>query len=273
IKADLKNYSSRYKEGLEDAEIEEENPDLEDLEFTNEEEIETFNPEFFEENEFIIINDNLTISSNEEVLLQRDSLLYVKAGALKIGDRIIRNSDINDLIQSNNFYDKLIDIPHDVLLYQKQLFAKDNIYQILKNKGISYQHHSYFDRTYALEFVDEQNFRIPRRKKDWAIICEFLNINDSDKQLSFIAYYGRSKQNELKQMYKTIIELFIENNWLGTIENPLILESVSQIVKQKNTIFNISDSSEITEVDVSESIISTIISQLEFTEIKTIRNE
>ena len=74
-------------------------------------------------------------------------------------------------------------------------------------------------------------------------------------------------------MYKTIIELLIGNNWLGSIENPLIIESVSEIVKQHNTIFNISDSSEITEVDVSESIISTIISQLEFTEIKTIRNE
>ena len=74
-------------------------------------------------------------------------------------------------------------------------------------------------------------------------------------------------------MYKTIIELLIENNWLGSIENPLILESVSEIVKQHNTIFNVSDSSEITKDEVSESVISTIFSQLEFTEIKTIRNE
>ena len=273
IKSDLKIYRNKYKEDIKDENLEDENADIEDLEFTNDEEIDTFGNDIEDDNELVIINENLTIPSNEKVLLQKDSLLHVRAGALKIGDLIIRNSDIAGLFQSNDFYDKLVDIPHNVLAYQKQLFAKNNIYKILKNKGISYQHQNYFDKTYAIQLVEEHTFRIPRRKKDWAIICELLNINDSDKQLSFIAYYGRSKQNELKEMYKTIIELLIENNWLGSIENPLILESVSQIVRQHNTIFNISNSSEITEDEVSESIISTIFSQLEFTEIKTLRNE
>ena len=273
IKSDLKIYRNKYKEDIKDENLEDENADIEDLEFTNDEEIDTFGNDIEDDNELVIINENLTIPSNEKVLLQKDSLLHVRAGALKIGDLIIRNSDIASLFQSNDFYDKLVDIPHNVFAYQKQLFAKNNIYKILKNKGISYQHQNYFDKTYAIQLVEENTFRIPRRKKDWAIICELLNINDSDKQLSFIAYYGRSKQNELKQMYKTIIELLIENNWLGSIENPLILESVSKIVRQHNTIFNISDSSEITEDEVSESIISTIFSQLEFTEIKTLRNE
>ena len=273
IKSDLKIYRNKYKEDIKDENLEDENADIEDLEFTNDEEIDTFGNDIEDDNELVIINENLTIPSNEKVLLQKDSLLHIRAGALKIGDLIIRNSDIADLFKSNDFYDKLVDIPHNVLAYQKQLFAKNNIYKILKNKGISYQHQNYFDKTYAIQLVEEHTFRIPRRKKDWAIICELLNINDSDKQLSFIAYYGRSKQNELKEMYKTIIELLIENNWLGSIENPLILESVSKIVRQHNTIFNISNSSEITEDEVSESIISTIFNQLEFTEIKTLRNE
>ena len=273
IKSDLKIYRNKYEDDIKDENLEDENADTEDLEFTNDEEIDTFCNNFEDDNELVIINENLTITSNEKVLLQKDSLLYVKAGALKIGDLIIRNSDIASLFQSNDFYDKLVDIPHNVLTYQKQLFAKNNIYKILKNKGISYQHQNYFDKTYAIQLVDKHTFRIPRRKKDWAIICELLNINDSDKQLSFVAYYGRSKQNELKQMYKTILELLIENNWLGSIENPLIIEAVSEIVEQHNTIFNVSDSSEITKVEVSESIISSIFSQFEFTEIKTIRNE
>ena len=274
IRSDLKKYRKKYIEDIKDENLEDENADVEDLEFTNDEEIETFNNDVDIDDEFvIIINDNLTIPSNEKVLLQRDSLLYVKARALKIGDRIIRDSDITGLFQSNDFYDKLVNIPQDVLSYQKQLFTKKNIYKILKNKGISYKNQNYFDKTYAIELVNEQTFRIPRRKKDWAIICEFLNIEDSYQQLSFIAYYGRSKQNELKKVYKTTIELLIENKWIGSIENPLIIESVSKIVKQHNTIFNLSDSIEITEDEVSESIISTIFSQLEFTEIKTIKNE
>jgi hypothetical protein len=139
------------------------------------------------------------------------------------------------------------------------------------SKGLSIDTEYHFKKRYLIKEPVRNPSIIPKKKKDWAIICEFLNISDSDKQLSFIAYYGRSKQNELKQMYKTFIELLIENNWLGTIENPLILESVSEIVKQHNTIFNVSASSEITEI--AESIISNIFNQLEFTEIKTLIHE
>ena len=271
IKSDLKNYKNKYKEEIKVEDLDDEGVNIEDLEFTNDEEIEIFYDDIDKKEQLVIINDNTFISSNERVFLQRDSLLHVKARALKIGDNIIREADINNLFESKDFYDKFVDIPKDVFIYQEQLFSKKNIYNILKNRGISYKHQNYFDREYLINSVDEQSFKIPRRKKDWAIICEFLNISDSDKQLSFIAYYGRSKQNELKQMYKTIIKLLIENNWLGTIQNPLILESVSEIVKHHNTIFNVSDSIEITEI--SESIISNIFNQLEFTEIKTLRHE
>ena len=269
IKSDLKNYRNLYKEIEED--IQEENPNDEDIEYTNDEEIEIFNSETKPFNDMIIINDKITISSNENILLQRDSLIYIKASALKVGDYILRNSDISELYKSSDLYDKLVDIPKDVLLFQKQLYKNNNIYKILKNKGISYQHQNYFDQTYALESVDEKSFRIPRRKKDWEIICEFLNINQSDQQLSFIAYYGRTMQNELKQMYMSIIELLIENNWIGTIKDPVIISAVSKIVEQNNNIFNTKESYEVEEI--TQSIISTILSQLKFTEIKTIRNE
>lgn len=273
IKADLKNYSGKYKEDIED--IEEENPNLEDLEYTNAEEIENTASEVNSENKIIIINqyleNELAISSTEKVLLQKDTLIYVKAFNLKKGDFFVRNIDIAELYKSNNLYDKLVNIPQDVLKYQNQLFKKENVYQTLKNKGISYQHQNYFDNNYVLEINKEHTFRISRRKKDWAIICEFLNINHSDQQLAFIAYYGRSKQNDLKKMYKSIIELLLENNWLGKIEDPTIINTVSKIVNKYNSIFNTTDKSEITEI--SESIISTILSQLTFTEIKTIKNE
>ena len=246
---------------------------MEDLEFTNVEEIEIFDSEIEHIRSVVVINENLknelTIPSTEKVLLQKDSLIYVKAVKLKKGDYILRNIDISELYKSNNFYDKLVNIPQDVEGYQKQLSKKENIYKILKSKGISYQHQNYFDNTYAPKIKEQQTFRIPRRKKDWAIICEFLNISLPDQQLSFIAYYGRRKQNKLKQMYKSIIELLLENNWIGTIEDPTIINSVSEIVYRYNSIFNVTEATEIK--DISESIISTILNQLTFTEIQTIR--
>ena len=274
IKFDLKNYKNKYIEIKEVEELEDLNQDsgnIEDLEFTNDEEIEIYSSDIDEKNKLIIINDNLTIYSNEEILLKRDSLIYVKARALKIGDYILGNSDVSEFYKSDDIYDKLINYPNEVLYYQNRLFNEKDAYKRLMSKGLSIDTEYHFKKRYLIKEPVRNPSIIPKKKKDWAIICEFLNISDSDKQLSFIAYYGRSKQNELKQMYKTFIELLIENNWLGTIENPLILESVSEIVKQHNTIFNVSASSEITEI--AESIISNIFNQLEFTEIKTLIHE
>lgn len=272
IKTDLKIYKSKYKEEIEE-EIEEESTNLEDLEYTNTEEIENSDLDFENEIHSVIINENseneLKVASTEKVLLQKDSLFYVKAETLKAGDLIIRNSDISDLYKSDKLYDKLVNIPHNVLSYQNLLHNKSKVYQTLKIKGISYKHQNYFNSNYLLDIDQEQKFRIPRRKKDWAIICEYLNINHSDQQLSFIAYYGRSMQNDLKRMYKSIIGLLLENNWIGTIEDPVIINSVSKIVNQYNSIFNAKDTTEI--IDISESIISTILSQLTFTEIQTIK--
>lgn len=270
IKSDLKKYKSRYTEEIEETVEAETN--LEDLEYTNVEEIENTKLSIDRKTHLIIINENfkneLKLSSAEKVLSRKDSIFYVKATTLEIGDFIIRNSDISELYKSDNLFNKLVKIPEDILKYQNLLFRKVNIYQILKNKGISYQHENYFNNNYVLEKFDKNTFRIPRRKKDWGIICDYLNINYSDQQLSFIAYYGRSRQNELILIYKSIIKLLLQNNWIGAIGNPAIVRSVSDIVIQYNTIFQSTDKDEILEI--SESIISTILNQLTFTEIQTI---
>ena len=270
IKTDLKNYRNKYEEV-----IEEEKPNLndivEDLEFTNAEEIEVFKAEVEHASTMLIINENLTLPANEKILLQRNSLFYIKASAILVGDYMLRNSDISELYKTNDLFDKLVNYPQEVLNYQNRLFKRENAHSILINKGLSIETQSHFKNKYLIEKQLIKPSIIPKRKKDWAIICEFLNINHSDQHLSFIAYYGRRKQNELKQMYKTIIELLLENSWIGTIEDSLILNSVSQIVSQHNAIFKTTDSTEIKEI--SESIISTILNQLKLTEVKTIRYE
>ena len=276
IKTEFKIYRNKYKEEKQKEESLVEPDEIsneEDVEFTNEEEIENTNSERESNVKPVIINQNLenelTISSTEKILLQKDTLLYVKAGSLRIGDFFVRNIDILNLFKADDLYENLVNIPSSVLNFQTELFANNNIYRILKHKGISYQHQNYFEANYVIDESSEISFRIPRRKKDWAIICEFLNIEHSAQQLTFIAYYGRSKQNELKKMYKSIIDLLLENNWLGTIEDPNIVTSVSELVNQHNSIFKTTNTIEIREI--SESIISTILDQLKFTEISTIK--
>ena len=269
IKSDIKSYRSKYKK--EEIVIEEVMPDDEDIEYTNVEEIDIFNSEVEHVANKVFINDIIIIPENEKILLQRDTLIYIKAGGLKVGDFVLFNSDILDIYKSNKLYDKLVKIPNDVISFQSKLFRVNNVFKLLKYKGISYQNQNYFDQTYLVESVDENNFRIPRRKKDWEIICEFLNINHSNQQLSFIAYYGRSKQNELKQMYKSIIDTLFMNNWIGAIENPIIVDSVTIIVNEYQHVFNTVNTDEVEEI--TKTILSTILNQLKFTEITTITYE
>lgn len=273
IKNDLKAYTDNYKEATL-KEIEGETiPDEEDLEYTNTEETENHYNEVEKENYSILINENsanrLEVLSTQKVLLQKDSLLYVKAASLKVGDFIIKDSDISDLYKSEKLYDKLVSVPIDIANYQNKLFKTEKVYQVLRRKGLSIDTEYHFKKKYLIEHCHPDNFLLPRRKKDRLIICELLNISESDLGLAFIAHYGRKDKNKLKQLYKSIINLLLDNNWMGTIDDPEIINSASKIINQYNTIFNTTDADEIT--DISESIISTIISQLTFTEIKTIK--
>ena len=273
IKSDLKNYRNKYKEEVEENEEGNEDPSSEDIEFTNEEEIENATEGNENNKESLIINQNLetelTISSSEKVLIQKDSLIYVQSGFLKIGDFIIRDSDIADLFKIKELYDKLVSIPDNMKNYQNELFRKDNVYQELRKKGLSIDTKYHFKKKYLIEHCLPDNFLLPKKRKDRLIICDFLNISKSDLDHAFVAHYGYNRRKHLKEMYKKIIELLLKNNWIGAIENPFLIDSVSLIVDQYSSVFNINDTAEI--VEISNSIIRTILGQLTFTEIRTIK--
>jgi hypothetical protein len=274
IKSDLKKYRNKYKEEIKENEEGNEDPSIEDIEFNNDEEIEnaTLENEIENNKESVIVNQNLetelTISSSEKVLLKRDYLLDVEAGKIQVGDYILRYTDITKLYKSTNFYDNLANIPKNVMEFQNELFYDNNVYEKLRKEGISYIRQNYFDSTYVVE-TSGDNFKIPRRKMDWEIICNYLSISKSDQQLSFIAYYGRSKRNELIKMYKSILNLLLENNWIGSIGNPEILTAVTKIVDQFDFIFK--DVIDFSSINEAEFLINTILDQLTFTEIQTIK--
>ena len=272
IKSDLKIYRSKYKEEVKENEEGNEDPSSEDIEFNSDEESENAAVENENNKDSVIVNQNLgtelTISSSEKVLLQRDYLLDVKAGSIQVGDFILRYSDIMELYKSNDFYDNLANIPKNVMEFQNELFKTKNVYEKLRKDGVSYVGQKYFDSTYVVE-TSGDNFKIPRRKNDWEIICKHLSISKSDQQLSFIAYYGRSRRNELIKMYKSILNLLLENNWIGSIGNPEIITAVAKIVDQFDFIFK--DIIDFSSTNEAESLINAILNQLTFTEIRTIK--
>ena len=70
-------------------------------------------------------------------------------------------------------------------------------------------------------------------------------------------------------MYKTILNLLLENNWIGSIGNPEIVTAVAKIVDQFDFIFK--DVIDFSSTNEAESLINTILNQLTFTEIQTIK--
>tara|TARA_B100000767_G_scaffold274422_1_gene307363 strand:+ start:108 stop:2426 length:2319 start_codon:yes stop_codon:yes gene_type:complete len=272
IKSDLNKYRNKYKEEVEENEEGNENPSIEDIEFNNDEEIENATEGNENNKESVIVNQNLetelTILSSEKVLLQRDYLLDVKAGSIQIGDFILRYADIVELYKSNDFYDNLAKYPNSVLKFQTELFRSKDVYKTLKKEGLSYVGQNYFNKRYVVE-TNGDNFKLPQRKNDWAIICKYLSINKSDQEHSFISYYGKRRRNELIKMYKSILNLLLENNWIGSIGNPEIVTAVAKIVDQFDFIFK--DVIDFSSISEAESLINTILNQLTFTEIQTIK--
>lgn len=267
IKSEFRAYKKQFSQEV-SLEIDE-NLDSDDLEFDNVEETELIHSETNKRNvQSVLINGRVRIDANERLLLQRDSMLYVEAFFLKIGDLFLRKDDVRKVCDSSFFFDKLVNIPDNVKNYQKSLGQIPNIYKKLKMLGISYAGESYFNDKYALDSVNEHNFRIPRRKNDWSIICDYLGINSSEEQLSFIAYYGRRRQNELKQMYLSIIENLLENDLLGEIDNPLVLNLALQELKRHTDIFKIEEDTDLKEL--AESVVLTIFSELKLIEVKSI---
>lgn len=275
IKNDIKNYRSKYEEKEFEEEPSELNTtDSEDLDLTSSEEINIPNSNNRENQEIKVITtdgEEIIFRSNETVLVQRDFIRSAPAKVLQKGDFFIDIPSFAEIINDDDFISKLSQQPDRTKDYQSELYSKgENIYEALKNRGLSISSRDYFKKKYLIpkEDISDATHIIPLRKKDWKIICEVLIIDDNERDLAFIAYYGRSKQNRLKELYKLVLNLYTENNNLQSSENPEFLKKVENIVQKyddifpKNNDFNLSDITEAITSNVKYSIVFKEIREL-----------
>ncbi len=269
---DIKEYRERYqiKEEVLTNEIEDEQED--DIELLP------------EENEDVVIkrkkekkvtittkeDEQIVLNGSEQVLVQRDYVIYKNAESLKIGDYFLSNIDLNKLISNDSFYDKLSEIPEGIKDFQSRLFNIKNVYKILRHHHIIYKGESYFNKRYLipLDKLDEKNFKVPKRRHNWRIICDLLAINENEMELAFIAYYGRQKKNRIKELYSLVIKLFIENEYFGISKNEDVLNEIERVLINFNDIFK--KDKNYNPRDLAESISTNLINELVFKEIKNI---
>jgi hypothetical protein len=275
IRNDIKNYTLKYDVEFIESPVEEfETIEQEDIEFINEEEID-LNINIEHDHKHLLITtiegEEINIQSNEFILLQRDSFIKAPAKLLIQGDLFLLNEDLNTLISDDRLYNKLAEIPESIKAYQYKLFKYPNVYQTLKNKGISYLDKRYFDTNYLLllEHISDETLLIPRRKNDWLIICDLLSIDHNDMNLTFIAYYGRKKKNRIKEIYRSVIDLFLKNDYFGITDNPFVIKQIESVVDRFHDVFK--QDEYYNPYEIAQSIVQTIMNELQFKEVSEIK--
>tara|TARA_R110001592_G_scaffold90485_2_gene266011 strand:- start:19344 stop:21740 length:2397 start_codon:yes stop_codon:yes gene_type:complete len=215
--------------------------------------------------------EQIVLKGTEQVLVQRDYVLYKNAESLIVGDLFLLNSDLNELLSNDSLFDKLSEIPDGIKDFQSRLFNIPKVYNVLKRRNISYKNEYHFKTRYlisAAEFV-EDDLIIPRRKADWEIICNFLSIDSSEMNLAYISYYGRKKEYKIKELYKLVVELFVKKGFFGYSNSEEALNEIENILKDYQDIFS-NGNEDFNLQELAESISVTLVNELVFKEIKNI---
>jgi hypothetical protein len=273
IKSDIIKYRKKYNV---EEEIEETLSTNEDIVFRNEEELEISlatkeqAPETELQIETITGKIFKLISSNQ-VLLQRTSIISCNASDLVPGDSFITMNEINSVIDKDAIINKLSRIPDSVIAFQIELGKKLDVYHTLKKYGLVYKSEKYFNDKYVLneEEHTSEKFILPKKKDHWKIICEYLGINSIDKNQSWISHYGRRHINEIKGIYKHIFNLCIDGDYFSEAENPILINKIAEFLEEKNEIFEEGEGAD--TIDHAKSIISAIINELSFHQVKEIK--
>ncbi|MES2573341.1 MAG: hypothetical protein V4572_00220 [Bacteroidota bacterium] len=270
IKTDLLEYRKKYfkkNEVFED--IFEELETIEDIELTNDEETYVIDKkEKTKSFTTILITfklDNkvveLNLSQTEKVFVFRNSLINLSPNSLTTGDYFIRNEDLSFIINDENFLDKFSEIPESVKFFKQRLYNLENAFEKLKLRGLEISTGYYFNSNYVIDkkHQDHEELKLPR-KRDWKLICDFLTIDESEMHMAYIARYGRQRKNQIKNLYKEIINELVVNELLGRTEDFEVIRRIMDIVEQHGEVFKGIEEFNLT--DISESIISNITNEL-----------
>jgi hypothetical protein len=277
IKSDITSYRKKYNIKEEDIVLEEITSSFEDMIFRNNEELDLnilsktkinlpdFQIETFDNKIYIL-------KSNTQILLQRTSLISCPASSLKLGDIFITINEINSVIDKDVIINKLSRIPDTVINFQIELGKKLDVYQTLAKQGLVYNSEKYFNDTYVLNnnHYTIESFKLPKKKDNWKIICEYLGINNSDLNQTWISYYGRKHSIRIKDLYRNILNLCIDGEFLSELENPNLIKKITKILDDNMDIFDEVEGTNSNEL--AKSIVSAIVNEISFHQVKEIKS-
>lgn len=160
-------------------------------------------------------------------------ILQIKASALKQGQLFAASTNLIHEIDSEAIVDKLSKISSQAKNWKQALFdaskQRKNLYKDLKNMGLSVK-----DVTFDSGYLDKKNhpnaFSLPRSRKDWQIVGDFLSIPDIPS--AWINHKGWSNLNTLRNVYTQVVKLVLEYYTDDMADHTELIERVDMLFNQ-----------------------------------------
>ena len=275
IKRDYRSYQERFDIAVDEV-IENENSiDLdEDIELTNEEELDLIS-EVSHRTVKVETADgqDYSFDASERILVKRDSILKLPSNGLQLGDLFLTDEDIKHYSDDDMYFRKLTSIPKSSKYYQKRLNERPKAFEALQKRGLSITSPDYFKDRYQRDYseITDESFIIPRSKRDWEIICEYLNIEEDSMNTTFTI--AKTHGRRIRRIYSEVINMLIESDSMGMMGDPNLIADIMNILSKGNGNNEEEDGDNNEVKELAKAILSTISASLDFHEVKDLTYE
>jgi len=273
-------YIFKYKgEPETESETSDEDVEINELDFSESEVIEFLDSKDSTENlsgELIVFTESgkeIKLSSQDSVIVIDKGFVTTKnAGLLLEKDLFVPIFNLKDLVEIELMMNRLSQMSEKGRTWQVQLngrkILEPNLYKALVNRGLELTDHQFEIRYLEPYIIPALPTNFPKRLKNWKIVSEFLGISPHERDESWILYYGKSDLNKLKALYRSVLDVLIQENLFGQLENNSVANRMVEFVTQSGC-FNLEEMG-MNELEVAKSIIESIHRHLIFLQVSRI---
>lgn len=195
-------------------------------------------------------------------------ILQLMASETQVGQHFAPISGLFSQIDKEALAKKLSQISQKAKGWKALLWEeyneKPSLYSTLKDRGLSVKAQT-FETNYVQPSRTHETLSLPRSRKDWQIVGDYLAI--SDIALAWINHKGWSSQNALHQAYAQVVKAVLDYYSGAVLSESALIDQVNGLINQ------VADSPEDLRLQdrYAKDIIEMICGQIEFHEITVIK--
>jgi hypothetical protein len=222
----------------------------------------------------------VTTEGKEYDLLPTARVLFRKVGylldgfatVLEPGMQFIPLSEITTDLDRQTLVNKLASMPLQARSWKEQLKERTDsgtpVYNLLQKQGLTISHKRFFQNWHENDNdAAAGEFHLPRSYQDWAIVCQYLNIDEMER--AWDCHRCRANQNAIKRAYAQVLQLLSDNQSFGVNTDEAVLERVQAIFQTETGMQDVVSTQD--RLAHARSVVRSITSNLALHEIRTVK--